>query len=78
LKLPFFYMMFSVLSWSLFPLVSAWGIDQLSVFDYILWTYVVGLSASCLILMAMPKRTRATLPKVSHIDRKIYIEIFIG
>lgn len=71
-------MMFSVLSWSLFPLVSAWGIDQLSVFDYILWTYVVGLAASCLILVAIPKRARASLPQVRHIDRRLFAEIFIG
>ena len=76
--MPFIFMMFSVLSWSLFPLVSVWGIQQLSIFDYILWTYVVGFMATGLIFLALPARQKIILPKISKIGQKTFTEIFIG
>jgi drug/metabolite transporter (DMT)-like permease len=76
--MSFVYMMFSVLSWSLFPLISVWGINQLGVFDYILWTYVVGLGATCLLLQTLPRSEEMALPKVSQIKGQVLWEIFVG
>ena len=76
--MPVIYMMFSVLSWSLFPLVSAWGIDRLSIFDYILWTYVVGLGTSLFILKMMPSAKKAGLPQLRQLGRRTIAEILIG
>lgn len=78
MKTPFIYMMFSVLSWSLFPLMSVWGIQQLSVFDYILWTYAVGFVTSGLFFCMLPKQQKDHLPKLAKVDRKIFAEVFVA
>ena len=77
-KMPFVYMMFSVLSWSLFPLMSAWGIQQLSIFVFIFGTYIVGFVTAGIAFCALPQRQRINLPKISKINQKTFTEIFIG
>ncbi len=76
--MPFIYMMLSVLSWSLFPLMSAWGIQQLGIFDFILGTYVVGFLASALAFNMLPAKQKANLPKISKMNGTVFSEIFAG
>jgi len=47
-------MLFSVLVWSLFPLVSAWCIDYVGTFDYIFWIFVINFFSSLLLLRTIP------------------------
>ena len=76
--MPLFYMMVSVLTWSLFPLLSAWSIDKISVFDYIFWTYVVGLIGSYGWLRLMPGYKKMKLFTWRQLDGRIIAELFIG
>lgn len=72
------YMMFSVLCWSLFPLLSAWGVNQLGVFDYIFWTYVVGLIASWGLMRVTPGYSAVKNLSVRKLPRGVLFEIFVG
>ncbi len=72
------YMMFSVLSWSLFPLLSAWGINQLGIFDYIFWTYVVGLIATYGLFRTSSGYKAVKGFDVQHLSKRVIFEIFVG
>ncbi len=74
--MPFVYMMFSVLIWSLFPLVSTLAIQQLSIVDYILWTFVVAFIVTALGFAAVPRQQKTHLPKISKIEAKTFLKIF--
>lgn len=77
-KVSVLYMLFSVLTWSLFPLLSARGIDQLAVFDYIMLTYIVGAVASYLMLVLMPGYRKNGGMRLRLLTPRLIGEIFIG
>ncbi len=76
--MPALYMMFSVLSWSLFPLLSVWGIGSLGIFDYILLTYAAGLAATLVLLFLTPGFKDLRKEGLKRIDGKMMVDIIIG
>lgn len=76
--LPVIYMMFSVLVWSLFPLVSIFGISDLSVLDYIVATYLVSFLAIGAVLLCAPAEKRRALPSLAGLGDVVLMEIAIG
>lgn len=75
--MPFLYMMGSVLTWSLFPLLSAWSINQIAVFDYIFWTYVVGLLGSAALLTLLPGFRTIKRETFYQVDADIVGDVFL-
>lgn len=73
-----FLMMFSVVVWSLFPLISAWCIDFVSTFDYIFWMFLINCFTSFFLLKTVPSARKAALPKVMSLPRMVKFEIIIG
>jgi drug/metabolite transporter (DMT)-like permease len=76
--MPVLYMMFSVLSWSLFPLLSIWCIAGMGIFDYILLTYAVGLAATLGALWLQPGYRNMGLPGPRDVSARTYFEILLG
>lgn len=73
--MPYIYMLLSVVIWSLFPLVGAVGVQQLSIFDYILWSYVVGFIISGLCYLAAPQRYKESLPHLEKLEPRVWGEM---
>lgn len=71
-------MMFSVVVWSLFPLISAWCIDYVSTFDYIFWMFLINFFTSLFLLRTVPTARAAKLPKVLSLPGMVKFEIMIG
>lgn len=71
-------MLFSVLVWSLFPLVSSLGINDLGIFDYIVWIFIINFIASWSMLRLIPSVRHVKLPKWRALGRKTWVEIMIG
>ncbi len=73
--MPFFYMMLSVLCWSLFPLLGVLGVDKVGVFDFILWSYAVGCVASFLTFKILTAPNPLAAVKMTG---RLKADIFLG
>lgn len=71
-------MLFSVLVWSLFPLIGALGIDDLGIFDFIAWIFVINFATAWLMMKLIPSVRHVKLPKWRALGRKTWGEILIG
>ncbi len=72
--MPFFYMMLSVLCWSLFPLLGVWGVEKVGVFDFILWSYAVGCLASFVTLKILTAKD----PPAAKMAGRLKADVVLG
>ena len=76
--MPILLMLLSVCSWSLYPLAGAWGTNTVNVAEFVIWTSVISMGFSYLILKIDCQRNTVVLPKFFEISRSVQWQIIIG
>lgn len=68
------YLLFSVLTWSFLPLFAALGLEKIDKWDFVVWTEVIGLASSWVLLWIMASRAKVTYPKLKELSVRTHIE----
>ena len=77
--MPILWMMFSVFTWSLYPLVGVWGTDTLNIFEYVMFAGLISVFFSYLFFKCIPaKGKKINMPRFLDLDFKTKKEIIIG
>ncbi|TVQ84309.1 MAG: DMT family transporter [Micavibrio sp.] len=69
-------MMLSVLAWSAYPVVAAWGIEKIAIWDFIFWTHVFSVGSAWLMLQLSPAARRVKYQKFWEYSRTVKLHLF--
>jgi len=70
------FMLISVLSWSLYPVIAAWGIETIALWDFIFLTQVFSVISAWIILKLMPSARAVPYKALFEYDRKDQRHLF--
>ncbi|TVQ84308.1 MAG: DMT family transporter [Micavibrio sp.] len=77
-------MMLSVLVWSVYPVIAAWGLEEISVPDFLFWSLTSSIVAAWIFLKISPSARRVKYKTFFQHDRKVqgmlllYVVAFLG
>ncbi len=65
-----FLMLISVIIWSFYPIIAAFGIEKINIWEFLLWSELITLISSYFCLAVIGKKTKQKPRKISEYSKK--------